>query len=120
MMPKELWLPNSAKFGVKDMVEVEKPGRKTLPTEGKKDGGSFFDDELTDASVTQADLEREGARLMQHLRERPDHTVYVGSAKSRDELRQVFNAWFRSRWITYHPNIKIDYGVVDGAIRISE
>ena len=96
------------------------PNATVQPTERKWDGGSQFDDELIFITDKDKDLAKEGARLVDHLQQRPDHTVYVGSVESRDELRSVFNLWYQSGALNYHPDIKIDYGVVDGSIRIGE
>ena len=107
----ELWTPN--------MVGVETHARRVAPTERKPEGGSHFDDELDLASLRHADLMREGARLVAHLQQRPDHTVYVSSVEERDKMRQVFNVWFKEGALNYHPTIRIDYGVRDGEIRIA-
>lgn len=90
------------------------------PTERKKDGGSYFDDELETNRDYYETLMEEGERLVNHLRERPDHVVHVGSARERDELRQVFNLWFQAGALNHHPTIHIDYGVAEGAIRIGD
>ena len=112
----ELWTPGQAK----DVVEVHQAERVVLPNERKHEGGSHFDDELDLESKRMADLQAEGRRLVDHLRERPDHIVYVASIEDRDNMRAVFNFWFNAGILTHHPSIKIDYGVADGAIRITE
>lgn len=93
---------------------------RVAPTERKTEGGSHFDDEMMlerdRALMVQLDYER----LVDHLRQRPDHTVYVGSAEERGKLREVFNHMFRNDVINYHPNIRIEYGVPTGSIRIAE
>jgi hypothetical protein len=94
--------------------------RRALPTVRKKEGGSLFDDELeTEAAVAKryADDVKE---LLVHLNQRPDHEVYVGSAEERGQLREVFNHWKREGALMHNPNIRIDYGVADGAIRVGD
>jgi len=112
----ELWLPGSAT----DKVTVETPARRSLPDHRKPDGGSYFDDELATEEQKAAELAAEVRELCHHLNARPDHVVYVGTAKDRDELRQVFNWWKREGAIGHNPNIRIDYGVPEGAIRVGE
>ena len=104
-MAEELWTP---------------PGAKVAPDKAKWDGGSYFDDELEDKSKHQAELKKEYDRMVEHLQQRPDHTVYVGDTKTRTELRAVFNHMYQQNILSYHPNIRIDYGVREGAIRITE
>jgi len=94
--------------------------RMVRPTERKADGGSLFDDELeTEQSHTEK-LQAEMVRLIEHMQQRPDHDVYVGSAVERGKMRNVFNDWKRRGWINHHPNIRIDYGVPDGGIRVGD
>ena len=112
----ELWIPGQAN----DVVEVQPHERRVQPTERKKEGGSQFDDELGLEATRHANLMAEGARLLEHLQERPDHIVYVGSIEERDKLREVFNVWHRHGTLNHHPTIRIDYGVAEGAIRITE
>ena len=112
----ELWTPGRAN----DVVEVSPHERRVSPTVRKTEGGSHFDDELDLESSRHAKVQAEGARLVAHLRERPDHVVYVGSAEERDKMRSVFNVWFNAGALTHHPTIRIDYGVAEGAIRITE
>jgi hypothetical protein len=113
-----LWIPGIDKS--KDVVEVKPMQVMNLPNEGKKEGGSYFDDELETAEEANAVMVAEIERLADHLNKRPDHTVYVGSAKDREQLRQVLNHWFKHKVINRHPNIRIDYGVPDGSIRVGE
>jgi len=110
----ELWLPDSAK----DKVAVDHIQQRVLPDQGKRDGGSYFDDELDLESTRQKQLYEEGTRLMKHLQERPDDVVCVGSVEDREQMRTVFNAWFQRGYLVSHPTIRIDYGVPDGSIRI--
>lgn len=112
----ELWTPGEAK----DVVEVKSAERMVLPTAAKKDGGSHFDDELETAANKAAVYAQDVKRLLAHLNTRPDHTVYVSSADERGKLREVFNWWKREGALGHNPNIRIDYGVADGAIRIGE
>lgn len=112
----ELWTPGRAT----DVVEVEHKPRKSLPDAGKADGGSYFDDEMDDEEFVAKAYALQVKMLLQHLNERPDHVVYVGSTKDRENIRQVFNWWVREGGLRAHPNIRIDYGVADGAIRVGE
>ena len=109
----ELWTPDK-------MVEVETPAQREKPTERKFEGGSYFDDELRTVEEVAAELRRQTEELLIHLNQRPDHTVYVGSSKDREELRAVFNYWKREGVISYNPNIRIEYGVPEGQIRVAE
>lgn len=102
------------------MQELWTPPVMQVPDVRKDEGGSYFDDEMqTKEQVARAyaDKVRE---LLHHLNERPDHVVYVGSVEDRDELRQVFNSWKAQGGLGHHPNIRIDYGVAEGAIRVGD
>ena len=94
--------------------------QKVMPDQRHKEGGSMFDDQMEDTTVMQKRIVEEAARLLDHLQKRPDHTVYVSSADERGKMRMVFNEWFKSGALTHHPNIRIEYGVADGAIRVAE
>ena len=94
--------------------------QKVMPTERHDEGGSYFDDQLDDTSSMQTRVAKDMATLIDHLQKRPDHTVYVGSSEDRDKLRQVMNWWFMEGMLTHHPNIRIEYGVADGSIRVAE
>ena len=109
----ELWLPPS-------MVEVEGTPQKSLPDQGKVDGGSYFDDELDDAAVVQERVRRHMFDLIAHINARPDHYVYVSSIEDRARMRAAFNVWKRKGLINKNPTIKIEYGVPDGGIRVAE
>ncbi len=112
----ELWTPGRAT----DIVEVEQKPRHVMPDERKHDGGSYFDDEMqTEEQVARA-LAQQVAELLVHLSERPDHVVYVGSVEDRSNIREVFNWWVREGALEKHPNIRIDYGVPSGGIRVGE
>ena len=90
------------------------------PSERKSEGGSYFDDELESAADSDAKFVHQMEELVNHLRARPDHDVYVGGTQERDQLRSVFNHWKQTGVINYNPNIRIDYGVPDGAIRVGD
>ena len=111
-----LWTPGRAT----DKVEVNQLPRKSVPTIGKKDGGSYFDDEMDDEHKVALAYRKQVEDLLIHLNARPDHTVYVGSTTDRSNIREVFNWWVREGALRSHPNIRIDYGVADGAIRVGE
>ena len=96
------------------------PSAKVKPTEMKKEGGSHFDDEVMDLAMEKAQFAIEVERLIDHLRKRPDHRVYVSSTEERTKMRSVFNLWFQNGTLDYHPDIRIEYGVPDGQIRIAE
>lgn len=102
------------------MVPTTAHERMVKPTERKKDGGSTFDDELETEASANKKFADEMIRLVEHIQQRPDHTVYVGSADERGKMREVFNDWKRRGWINHNPNIRIDYGVADGAIRVGD
>ena len=88
-----------------------------LPGERKRDGGSYFDDELGSAETVFKNMAKD---LVQHLNERPDHIVFVGTSEDRARMREVFNWWVREGMIGHNPTIKIDYGVPEGGIRVAE
>ena len=71
------------------------PSAKVKPTVMKKEGGSHFDDEVMDIAIEQATFAIEVERLIDHLRKRPDHKVYVSSTEERTKMREVFNLWFK-------------------------
>ena len=96
---------------------ISTPSGLWLPGERKKDGGSQFDDELM--PVEQA-IRAEAEVMVKHLNERPDHIVYVEDADARDKMRAVFNHWKSEGWIKHNPNIRIEYALSDGAIRVGE
>lgn len=104
-MDDRLWLPPSA---------------RVQPTEGKKEGGTHFDDELGTVTDEQSALVKDAMKLIAHLNERPDHSILVGTAQDRSSLREVFNWWKREGLIGHNPNIRIDYGVPEGAIRVGD
>ncbi len=101
------------------MTELWTPS-KVMPTERKWDGGSQFDDEMEDTEAARKRVVVEMTRLIDHINKRPDHTVYVGSSQDREQLRAVFNNWYMKGSIAHHPNIRIEYGVVEGSIRVAE
>ena len=94
--------------------------QKVLPDQRHKEGGSYFDDQMEDSTDKDARVRKEALRLLDHLQKRPDHTVYVASSDDRDKMRQVFNSWYMNKLLSHHPNIRIEYGVADGAIRVAE
>ena len=102
------------------MVPTSVHERTVKPTERKAEGGSQFDDELESERVANKKFSDEMIRLVEHIQQRPDHTVYVGSADERGKMREVFNDWNKRGWISHNPNIRIDYGVADGAIRVGD
>jgi len=105
---KELWTP------------TETHQRRAMPTVRKKDGGTHFDDELETEAVVAKRYADDVKELLRHLNQRPDHVVLVGSVEERDQLRQVFNYWKRQGALMHNPNIRIDYGIVEGAIRVGD
>lgn len=112
----ELWTPGKAR----DMVPVEPVKQMVVPEIGKAEGGSYFDDEMEERSRMEARVEKQAADLRAHLNARPDHTVYVGSVEDRAKMRAAFNVWYRHGLINHNPTIKIEYGVVEGGIRVAE
>lgn len=102
----KLWVPQS------------EHQRRVQPTERKDEGGSYFDDELGTEESSMLTIRKEMLRLIDHLQKRPDHTIYVGSAEERSKMRDVCNDWKRRGVIDYNPNIRIEYGVPDGSIRV--
>ena len=94
--------------------------RRVRPNARKLEGGSIFDDELgpeAERAKAYADAVQE---LLVHLNQRPDHTVFVGSTEERGKMREVFNHWNRKGVLSHNPDIKIDYGVPDGALRVGD
>ena len=102
------------------MQELWTPPVMQVPEERKWDGGSYFDDEMETKEMVAKAYAIQVAQLLKHLNERPDHVVYVGSIEDRSNIREVFNWWVSKGALTKHPNIRIDYGVADGAIRVGE
>ncbi len=101
-------------------VEVEGKSGLFLPDKGKAEGGTYFDDELESVAKHREEFNLEMSRLIEHLNQRPDHDILVGSIKDREEMRTVFNAWKRNGVIGHNPNIRIEYGVPDGTIRVGD
>ncbi len=108
MMTQELWVPTQAHE------------RRVKPTTRKLEGGSQFDDEMGLERHAEAKVEAARLELIDHLNHRPDHIVYVASVEEREKMRTVFNSWFQWKVINHNPTIKIDYGVADGALRVTE
>ena len=104
-MPDELWTP---------------PDAKVVPTIGKSEGGTFFDDEMETKEEHDAKFKAAVIELVKHLNQRPDHVVFVGSDDERHKMRTVFNSFKEGGLINHWPTIKIDYGVPDGTIRVDE
>ncbi len=102
------------------MIETVTEGGVILPGTRKAEGGTYFDDELETKESHDSRFKQEMQRLVQHINERPDYTVYVGSSDERHQMRLVFNAWFNAGLIRNHPTINIDYGVANGAIRVGD
>jgi hypothetical protein len=100
------------------MNQLWTPGH-VAPTKRKTDGGSHFDDELETTSHREKTIQSEYDTMVEHLNQRPDHKVYVGSSEERAKMREVFNHMFAHKVILRHPDIRIEYGVADGAIRIA-
>ena len=94
--------------------------RRERPTTRKVEGGSIFDDELATEESKASALAEQAKQLLVHLNQRPDHKVYVGSSEERNKMREVFNWWYKAGALTHHPDIRIEYGVVEGAIRVAE
>ncbi len=94
--------------------------QKVMPGERHIEGGSYFDDQMEDTTDRDSRIRQEAARLLDHLQQRPDHSVYVGSTDDRDKMRSVFNHWYMNGVLSHHPNIRIEYGVADGSIRVAE
>jgi len=91
-----------------------------MPTTRKVGGGTHFDDELMTQEQHQDIVRDELIRLVEHINQRPDHVIYVGSTEERSKMRNVLNWWKREGAIGHNPDIRIDYGVAEGAIRIGE
>ena len=102
------------------MQELWTPPVMQVPEERKWDGGSYFDDEMQTKEAVALAYRKQVEDLLIHLNARPDHVVYVGSTEDRSNIRAVFNWWVREGALGHHPNIRIDYGVADGAIRVGE
>ncbi len=100
------------------MVEVHQPPKMWLPPSAKEEGGSHFDDELETAESKEVQIQEMMAEMVNHINARPDHTVYVGSIEERSKMRDVFNHWHRIGRIAHHPNIRLEYGISEGQIRI--
>jgi hypothetical protein len=101
-------------------VEVEPIKRMWLPSSAKRDGGSYFDDEMETYDAHMTKQQRESLRIRTQLNERPDHFILVGSAEARETMRKVCNFWKAKGEIGHFPTIKIDYGIPEGEMRIGE
>lgn len=93
------------------------PSGLILPGQRKEEGGSIFDDEMESAAGA---IKAEAREMVKHLNERPDHIVYVPTAEERTQMRAVFNYWKSQGWIGHNPNIRIEYALSNGAIRVGE
>ena len=102
------------------MEEIWTPQIMSVPNKAKSEGGSYFDDEMQTKEQVAKAYADQTKRLLEHLNARPDHVVYVGSAVQRKQLREVFNSWKQRGGISHNPDIRIDYGVVEGSIRVGE
>ena len=102
------------------MQELWTPPVMQVPDERKRDGGSYFDDEMQTKEAVALAYRKQVEDLLIHLNARPDHVVYVGSTEDRSNMRAVFNWWVGKGALQKHPTIRIDYGVADGAIRVGE
>ncbi len=102
------------------MIETVTEGGVILPGTRKVEGGTYFDDELQTKAVHSEEFQAEMKRLIQHINERPDHIVYVGSGDDRGKMRLVFNNWKLAGLIETNPTINIDYGVANGVIRVGD
>ena len=94
--------------------------RRVRPDARKAEGGSVFDDELMTEEAAAKLYAHSVQELLIHLNQRPDHTVYVGTAEERGKMREVFNLWFKQGALLHHPDIRIDYGVAEGALRVGD
>ena len=104
-MTEEIWTP---------------PEARVLPTAGKAEGGTIFDDEMRTKEEHDVQFRVDVIRMIKHLNERKDHAVFVSSAEERNKMRVVFNSLKEGGLIGHWPTIKIDYGVPAGTIRIDE
>ena len=111
----ELWTPGQAT----DKVAVAPKTVMHQPEERKTEGGSFFDDEMQTEESHQAKLAEDVKKMVSHLNARPDHAVYVSSTEEREKMRAVFNYWRQRQWLGHNPNIRIEYGVPEGNVRIA-
>ncbi len=93
---------------------------RALPDVRKAEGGSLFDDELPTKASVEMEFATMTRELVSHLNTRPDHVVYVASPEERDQIRKLFNFWKRSGIIGHNPNIRVEYGVSDGHLRVGE
>ncbi len=87
-----------------------------LPGERKRDGGTYFDDELTTAQRALVD---ETVDLVNHINQRPDHVLYVSSTGDREKMRAVIDWMLKDKLIGRKPKIKIEYGLRDGEVRMA-
>jgi hypothetical protein len=101
-------------------VPFEEHARREMPSDRKNEGGSYFDDELETQEAKAREFGLQVQELLMHLNARPDHVVYVGSADERGKMRTVFNSWKMQGALLHNPNIRIDYGVPDGTLRVGE
>jgi len=100
--------------------EIWTPQLMSVPTERKSDGGTYFDDEMETREAVATAYADQVRELLSHLNARPDHVVYVASVEERTKMRAVFNSWVTQGALSHNPNIRIDYGVRDGALRVGE
>ena len=103
-----------------EFVEVESKGGLVLPKAAKAGGGSYFDDELQTRQAHSEEFWVEMNRLVDHVAQRPDHEIFVGSIKDRTQMREVLNHWRRKGMINHNPKSRIDYGVPEGTIRVGD
>ncbi len=87
-----------------------------LPGERKREGGTWFDDELDTARRA---IMKAAADMIRHINERPDHVVYVSCQEDREMMRSVLD-WFKNEGMIGHkPPVKIEYGLPEGQARVA-
>lgn len=102
------------------MNDLWTPAGMVTPDVRKKDGGSYFDDEMATKAEEYTKYQRESLEMRRQLNARPDHVISVASVEARAEMRKVLNLWREKGEIRHNPKILIDYGIREGEMRIGE
>jgi len=91
---------------------------KVVPKERKRDGGSYFDDEMVDTRTHEEKFKAAVLELIKEVNQHPDKVVFVASDDERHKMRAVFNSFKEAGMVQHWPTIKIDYGVPEGTLRV--
>ena len=103
-----------------DKVTMKQVSEKKLwlPDHQKRDGGSYFDDELPDKDPDQVRSEQNSLNIREELRARPGVAIFVGNHDDATEMRKVLSYWMERREIVHVVPVIVDSTVPPQTIRI--